>query len=68
MASPTFAPDRREIWYSDGYNGFFAVKVTNEAWKDSKQGGRKGRCRHSDDDCRRGGHEPNTDGTSSEPK
>jgi hypothetical protein len=32
MSAPTFAPERNEIWYSDGYAGFFAVRVTNGAW------------------------------------
>jgi hypothetical protein len=33
-SSPTFVPERKEIWYSDAFNGFFAVKVTNGAWPD----------------------------------
>ncbi len=33
MSAPTFAPSRREIWYSDGSFGFYAVRVTNGAWK-----------------------------------
>ena len=32
MSAPAFAPERGEIWYSDGYSGFYAVKVTNGAW------------------------------------
>jgi hypothetical protein len=32
MASPSFVPERREIWYSDGYNGFFAVRVAEGVW------------------------------------
>lgn len=32
MSSPSFVPERREIWYSDGYSGFYAVRVTNDAW------------------------------------
>jgi hypothetical protein len=35
MSSPAFVPERREIWYSDGYSGFWAVKVTNDAWNPS---------------------------------
>jgi hypothetical protein len=34
MASPAFAPERKEIWYSDVYSGFYAVRVTNGAWPD----------------------------------
>ena len=33
MSSPAFVPERKEIWYSDGYNGFFVVRVTNDVWK-----------------------------------
>ncbi|MEK6805041.1 MAG: hypothetical protein AABY95_00135 [Pseudomonadota bacterium] len=33
MSSPSFVPERKEIWYSDGYSGFYAVRVTNDAWK-----------------------------------
>lgn len=32
MSAPAFVPDRREIWYSDGSFGFFAVRLTNGAW------------------------------------
>ncbi len=32
MASPAFVPERKEIWYSDGHSGFYAVRVTNGAW------------------------------------
>jgi hypothetical protein len=32
MSSPSFVPARSEIWYSDGNNGFFAVRVTNGVW------------------------------------
>jgi hypothetical protein len=32
MASPAFAPARREIWYSDGHSGFYAVRITNGMW------------------------------------
>jgi hypothetical protein len=33
MSSPSFVPRRREIWYSDGFQGFYAVKLTNGVWK-----------------------------------
>ena len=29
MSSPTFVPERHEIWYSDGANGFYALRATN---------------------------------------
>jgi hypothetical protein len=32
MSSPSFAPERGEIWYSDGLSGFYAVRVTNGEW------------------------------------
>jgi hypothetical protein len=33
MSSPAFVPERKEIWYTDGYNGFYVVRVTNGAWQ-----------------------------------
>jgi hypothetical protein len=33
MSSPSFVPERKEIWYSDGYEGFFAVRLTNDVWQ-----------------------------------
>ncbi len=32
MSAPAFAPERGEIWYSDGFSGFYAVQVTNGVW------------------------------------
>lgn len=32
MSSPAFVPERKEIWYTDGFSGFYAIKVTNGAW------------------------------------
>ncbi|TXH02643.1 MAG: hypothetical protein E6R07_14735 [Nevskiaceae bacterium] len=32
MSSPSFVPERHEIWYSDVYSGFYAVRLTNGAW------------------------------------
>ncbi|MFT5222054.1 MAG: hypothetical protein ACI867_000351 [Glaciecola sp.] len=31
---PTFASERQEIWYSESYTGFYAVKLTNDTWPD----------------------------------
>ena len=31
MSSPSFVPQRNEIWYSDGLSGFYAVRLTNRA-------------------------------------
>jgi hypothetical protein len=32
MSSPAYAPERGEIWYSDGFTGFWAVRPTNGVW------------------------------------
>ncbi len=32
MAQPAFAPERGEIWYSDGTSGFYALKVDERVW------------------------------------
>jgi hypothetical protein len=32
MSSPSFVPERNEIWYSDGLSGFYNVRLTNGAW------------------------------------
>ncbi len=32
MSSPAFSPERGEIWYSDGFQGFFNVRTTNGVW------------------------------------
>lgn len=32
MSSPTFVPERGEIWYSDAATGFYALRVTNDVW------------------------------------
>ncbi len=32
MSSPSFVPERKEIWYTDGYGGFYVVRVTNGVW------------------------------------
>jgi hypothetical protein len=34
MSRPAFAPERREIWYSDGSSGFYALRVPASAWPD----------------------------------
>lgn len=34
MSAPAFAPEKKEIWYSDAYSGFYVVKLTNGAWPD----------------------------------
>ncbi len=32
MSSPSFVPERKEIWYSDGYSGLYVVRLTNGVW------------------------------------
>ncbi|TMK20813.1 MAG: hypothetical protein E6G68_04235 [Actinobacteria bacterium] len=32
MSAAAFAPERREIWYSDGNSGFYNIHVTNDVW------------------------------------
>ncbi len=32
MSMPAFAPERREVWYSDGVTGFYAVRVAKNVW------------------------------------
>ena len=32
MSSPSFVPQRGEIWYSDGFSGFWNVHPTNGVW------------------------------------
>jgi hypothetical protein len=61
MSSPSFVPERNEIWYTDGYSGFYAVRLTNEAAAlaggcNELRGTRtKDRLRGTDgDDCLRG--------------
>jgi hypothetical protein len=29
MSAPAFAPDRGEVWYTDGNSGFYAMRLTN---------------------------------------
>lgn len=32
MSRPAFVPERREVWYSDGASGFYALRVAAAAW------------------------------------
>jgi len=32
MSKPSFAPSRREVWYSDGTTGFYAVRIAESVW------------------------------------
>jgi LVIVD repeat-containing protein len=32
MSKPAFAPERREIWFTDGTSGFYALRVDKSVW------------------------------------
>jgi hypothetical protein len=32
MSKPAFAPERREIWFSDGTSGFYVLRVDKSVW------------------------------------
>ena len=32
MSQPSFAPERREVWYSDGVSGFYVLRVDERVW------------------------------------
>jgi hypothetical protein len=32
MSKPAFAPERREIWYTDGTSGFYVLRVDRRVW------------------------------------
>lgn len=32
MSKPAFVPERKEIWYTDGYSGFYVIRVSNGVW------------------------------------
>jgi hypothetical protein len=36
MSQPAFAPERREVWYSDAISGFYALRLDERAWPASK--------------------------------
>jgi hypothetical protein len=46
MSKPVIVPARREVWYTDGATGFYALRVAESAWPAgsgaSAGGGRKG--------------------------
>ena len=33
MSSPSFVPERQEIWYSDANSGFYSLRLTNGVWQ-----------------------------------
>ncbi|MEA2492581.1 MAG: hypothetical protein QOJ29_492 [Thermoleophilaceae bacterium] len=32
MSMPAFVPERKEIWFTDGTSGFYALQLTNDTW------------------------------------
>ena len=38
MSAPAFAPERNEVWYSDGMYGFYSLRLTNGVWQPSSPG------------------------------
>ena len=61
MSSPSFVPERNEIWYTDGFSGFYAVRLTNDVWPSSsgcnaiRGTGKKDKLKGTPgDDCLRG--------------
>jgi hypothetical protein len=45
MSGPTFAPERGEIWYSDGNSGFYSLKVADGVWPFAGRGPGGSGCR-----------------------
>jgi hypothetical protein len=61
MSSPAFVPERHEVWYTDGFQGFYAVRLTNDVWNPSGACNQVRGTRHRDrllgtagNDCLRG--------------
>jgi len=55
MSKPAFAPSRREVWFSDGTSGFYALRLRKSVWRaDSRPRitvrGVPRTCRHADGD------------------
>lgn len=44
MSQPAFAPERREVWYSDGTSGFYNVRVDAALWDAAVKGTAQPRC------------------------
>jgi hypothetical protein len=38
MSQPTFVPDRREIWFTEGETGFYALRVSKDVWPTAAAG------------------------------
>ena len=35
MSKPAFAPERREVWYTDGTSGFYVLRLSPSVWPDA---------------------------------
>src|SRR5205814_6662490 len=35
--APAFVPERGEVWFTEGYSGFYVMKVTNGVWPFGQQ-------------------------------
>jgi hypothetical protein len=44
MSQPTFAPERREVWFTDGVSGFYALRLPESIWSPAAQLGPGGPC------------------------
>jgi hypothetical protein len=44
MSQPAFAPERGEIWYSDGTSGFYALKMDPAVWPFQNEGSSAAGC------------------------
>ena len=44
MSQPAFAPERREVWFTDGVSGFYALRLPESVWPSAAQHGRAGAC------------------------
>lgn len=45
MSQPVFVPARREVWYTDGTSGFYALRVADAVWPATAAAGARKACR-----------------------
>jgi hypothetical protein len=38
MSQPAFVPERREVWFTDGTSGFYALRVNQDVWDGATSG------------------------------
>ena len=46
MSQPAFAPERREVWWSDGTSGFYVLRVDKSVWPQVASSQRSATKRH----------------------